>query len=405
MEYQKCLDYLFTQLPMYQRQGAAAYKENLDNTIALAKLTGNPELKIKTVHLAGTNGKGSTAHLIASVLQEQGCKTGLYTSPHLKDFRERIRINGSMISHDDVIGFVNLHKDSWNEIQPSFFEITVAMAFWFFEKQKVDVAIIETGLGGRLDSTNIVNPELSIITNISLDHTNLLGDTIEKIAYEKGGIIKEKTPIVLGEMNDLARKTIEAIAHSKSAKIHYANKVGDVIPDSDLKGGYQLQNRKTALAALKVMKELAWQIDFDNVVKGFQNVQENTGFQGRWQQLGENPLIIADCGHNIEGVSQAMIQLAKIECDQLHIVIGMVSDKNIEGILSLLPKEANYYFCQAKIHRALDAKDLMGQAKNFDLKGEVFGSVAKAYEAARIYAGKEDVIFVGGSVFVVGEVL
>ncbi len=405
MEYQACLDYLFTQLPMYQRQGAAAYKEDLTNTLALAKLTGNPEKSLKTIHIAGTNGKGSTAHLLASVLQEQGYKTGLYTSPHLKDFRERIRIDGTMISHDDVLLFVSTFKDRWQEIQPSFFEITVAMAFWYFEKQGVDIAVIETGLGGRLDSTNIIKPELAIITNISLDHVNLLGNTIEKIALEKAGIIKKKIAVVVGEMNYEAQKVIEEVAHSKEAPIYYSKEAGDIIPETDLKGYYQLENRRTALMALKILRQNGWKIDFENVIKGFYQVQENTGLQGRWQQLGTNPLIIADCGHNVAGISQSMKQLKELEAEQIHIVIGMVGDKNIDGVLELLPKNASYYFCNANIHRALPADELQRKAADYGLNGESYSSVMKAYTAARLYAHKSDLIFVGGSVFVVGEVL
>lgn len=405
MDYQACLDYLFTQLPMYQRQGAAAYKEDLSNTLALAKLTGHPEKKFRSIHLAGTNGKGSTAHMLASVMQEQGYKTGLYTSPHLKDFRERIRIDGKMISHDDVLLFVNTYKADWQEIQPSFFEITVAMAFWYFDREGVDIAVIETGLGGRLDSTNIINPEISIITNISLDHTNLLGDTIEKIAFEKAGIIKKEIPVVLGKMRAEAQEVIVSFAQKQEAAIHYSEEAGDIIPETDLQGTYQLENRKTALTALKVLRQKGWGIAFENVLKGFYHVQENTGLQGRWQQLGIDPLIIADCGHNVAGITQVVNQLATIKYDQLHFVIGMVSDKNIEGALGLLPKDAAYYFCQANIPRAMEPETLQEKALQFGLKGEVYSSVSKAYQAARLYAEKNDVIFIGGSVFVVGEVL
>lgn len=405
MEYEACLEYLFTQLPMYQRQGTAAYKEDLDNTIALAKLIGNPEDKFNSIHIAGTNGKGSTAHLIASVMQEQGYKTGLYTSPHLKDFRERIRVDGKMISHDEVLLFVNTYKSQWEEIQPSFFEITVAMAFWYFEREGVDISVIETGLGGRLDSTNIITPEVSVITNISLDHTNLLGDTIAKIAFEKAGIIKENIPVVLGEMKAEAQKVIETFAQQRNAPISYSKEAGDIIPETDLKGFYQIENRKTALMTLKVLRQKGWQIDFDNVVKGFHQVQENTGLQGRWQQLGTQPLIIADCGHNVAGVRQVVSQLTAIDYQQLHVVIGMVSDKNIEGVLSLLPQDATYYFCQANIPRAMEPEVLQEKAQEFGLRGETYHTVSKAYQAARLYAGKEDMIYVGGSVFVVGEVI
>lgn len=405
MEYEECIDFLFSQLPMYQRDGVAAYKEDLNNTLALAELTGNPQNKLKTVHIAGTNGKGSTAHLIASVLQEQGYKVGLYTSPHLKDFRERIRINGKMIPHDDVVNFVELFQTQWQDIQPSFFEITVAMAFWYFKNEKIDIGIIETGLGGRLDSTNIITPEVSVITNISLDHTNLLGNSIEEIAFEKSGIIKKNVPVVLGKMVNEAENKIRLEAIKKNAKIYFAEEADDVIPESDLKGIYQIENRKTALTTLKVLRQNGWKIDFNNVNNGFHKVQENTEMRGRWQQLGTDPLIIADCGHNIDGVSAAMHQLSLITHKNLHIILGMVSDKDISSILELLPKNATYYFCKANINRALKAKNLMELGEEIGLKGETYASVSKAYEAARLYAEPEDLIFIGGSVFVVGEII
>lgn len=405
MDYFETLDYLFTQLPYYQRQGPAAYKADLSNTIALCKLLGNPQDGLKCIHIAGTNGKGSVAHMVASVLQEQGYKTGLYTSPHLKDFRERIRVNGEMIDQDVVTEFVNEHKDAWQPISPSFFEITVALAFDHFRKEEVDIAVIETGLGGRLDSTNVVAPEVSVITNIALDHMQFLGNTIEEIAAEKGGIIKESVPLVLGPMAAEARAVLQEMATLRHATTFDAAEMSADLPRSDLQGKFQEENIKTAILTLKTLKSVGWEIDFEHVSTGLANVNKNTGFRGRWQILGEEPTIVADCGHNQAGISMAMQDLRSISSGNLHVVLGVVEDKMLSDVLPLFPKEASYYFCKADIPRGLPAEELREAALGFGLKGEEYLSVKRAYEAARLYADKEDTIFVGGSFFTVAEIL
>ena len=405
MDYFETLDYLFTQLPYYQRQGPAAYKADLSNTIALCGMLGNPHEGLKCVHIAGTNGKGSVAHMVASVLQEQGYKTGLYTSPHLKDFRERIRINGEMMDQDMVTSFVEKYKDHWQEISPSFFEITVGMAFQYFQDEQVDIAVIETGLGGRLDSTNVVSPEVAVITNIALDHTQFLGETIEEIAVEKGGIIKEGRPVVLGKMNHRASEVLSEIAAHRNANLHTSTFDNEKLPSTDLEGKFQTENLSTAVKTLEVLGALGWQLDQVNIDSGLLNVEENTGFKGRWQLLGENPKIIADCGHNAAGVAMAMEGLKSAAADSLHVVLGVVEDKALNSVLSLFPKESSYYFCKADIPRGLPAEDLQAAALDFGLKGESYPSVRRAYEAARLYANKEDTIFIGGSFFTVAEIL
>lgn len=405
MDYSETLEYLFSQLPIYQRTGPAAYKPDLSNTHAILNEVGNPHKEFKSVHIAGTNGKGSVAHMMASVLQEQGFKTGLYTSPHLKDFRERILIDGEMITHDSVVELVENHRSAWSHLSPSFFEITVAMAFWYFAKEQVDIAVIETGLGGRLDSTNVITPELSVITNIGFDHVNLLGNTIEKIACEKGGIIKEDIPIVLGEMNFKAKMVLEKMADEKKAPLVLASDDIDNLPLSDLSGDYQKENRATAYKALQTLKNVGWKIDYDNVLKGFANVKTNTKLRGRWQRLGTNPLIIADCAHNVEGLKVVMDQVENEEYQKLHFVLGMVNDKDLDKVLDILPRHASYYFCKADIPRGLAAKELQTEARTKELRGECYSSVSKAFEAARIYASPNDFIYVGGSVFTVAEIL
>ena len=405
MTYEQTLSFLFEQLPMFHRIGPAAYKPGLDNTYALLRLVGNPETSLKCVHVAGTNGKGSTSHLIASVLQEAGYKTGLYTSPHLKDFRERIRINGEMIPKDEVIEFVETFKDQWKEISPSFFEITVALCFRYFEKEKIDIAVIETGLGGRLDSTNVVTPEVSVITNIGMDHMNLLGDTIEKIAFEKAGIIKQNCPVVIGSMRSEAEQIMRLKASESNSSIFSASEIGDV-PDSPLNGIYQEQNKRTALAAIRVLQNSGkWNISESAINKGFQNVISNTGLAGRWQILQQHPLAIADVAHNEDGINMVLKQLAEMKFNQLHVVLGMVSDKDISKVLTLLPKKAIYYFCKADIPRGLDAVELQKQAGDFNLNGQPFSSVKSAYEAALSEAHKDDLVLVSGSIFTVAEVL
>jgi dihydrofolate synthase/folylpolyglutamate synthase len=405
MTYGEILEYLYAQLPMFHRIGPAAYKPDLSNTIALCNLIGNPQAKLKCVHVAGTNGKGSTSHLIASALQEAGYKTGLCTSPHLKDFRERIRVNGNMIPESDVVDFVKQYKDQWEVIQPSFFEMTIALSFWFFEKEKVDIAVIETGLGGRLDSTNIILPEVSVITNIGFDHMNLLGETIEKIATEKAGIIKESTPVVLGEMKPNARSVMEKFAADKHSKITDASLNSGDAPATSLKGYYQEENRRTAYQTLRVLQNLDWKISNENIANGFIKVSENTGLMGRWQILSESPLTVADVAHNEDGVRVLMNQVTDCKYKQLHFVIGMVADKDITKVLSMLPKDAQYYFCKANIPRGLDAKELAAFGYEMGLKGNTYSSVAHAFTAAKNTADKDDMILIGGSVFTVAEAI
>ncbi|MFT5183117.1 MAG: dihydrofolate synthase/folylpolyglutamate synthase [Flavobacteriales bacterium] len=405
MAYNEILEYLFAQLPMYQRQGPAAYKANLDNTIAICSMLGNPEKNLKVVHVAGTNGKGSVSHMIASVLQKAGYKTGLYTSPHFKDFRERIRINGDMIPHDSVIDFVDRYRQEWKPLNPSFFEITVGMAFWYFAQEEVDIVVIETGLGGRLDSTNVCLPEVSVITNVSMDHMNLLGDTIEAIATEKAGIIKAGVPVVIGATSEESARVIAAKAAEMGSELIRAIDANTEIPRTDLEGNYQKENAQTALTTLRVLKKRGWELEYDHVEQGFISVAATTGIKGRWQQLGEAPWIFADAGHNEEGVKVLLEEMKNYHFTDLHFVIGMVKDKSIDQILSMLPKEASYYFCKADIPRGLPAEELLEQAKCHGLRGEIFPSVRRAFEAARLYAKAEDMIFVGGSVFTVAEVL
>lgn len=405
MTYEEVLAYLYAQLPMFHRIGPAAYKPDLNNTIALCEIIGNPQQRIKTVHVAGTNGKGSTSHLIASSLQEAGYTTGLCTSPHLKDFRERIKINDRMITREAVIAFVETFQKQWEHLSPSFFEVTIALSFWYFEKEKVDIAVIETGLGGRLDSTNVIQPELAVITNVGWDHMNLLGDTLEKIAVEKAGIIKHDIPVILGEMKPNVHSVIIEKAKQQNAAVVEAGMDQPEPPDSVLKGYYQAQNRRTAYAALKKLSALGWNISQEAIERGFQNVVINTGLMGRWQQLGSEPLIIADVAHNVDGISIVMEQLKDQQFDQLHFVIGMVNDKDISNVLALLPKDAKYYFCKADIPRGLDASLLQSAAKTAGLSGEVFSSVKEAYYTACSNAKTADMVFVGGSVFTVAEVL
>ena len=398
MNYKDTLKYLFSQLPMYQRTGAAAYKKDIGNIIEACNLLDNPHKKFKSIHIAGTNGKGSTAHLISSILQEAGFKTGLYTSPHLKDFRERIKINGVKISENDVISFVTTNKKNFEKINMSFFEYTVALAFDHFAKEKVDIAIIETGLGGRLDSTNIISPEISIITNIGYDHMNLLGNTLEQIAIEKAGIVKEKTPVLIGRKQIETETVFEEKASQKNTNILYAkqNEVKFNVPN------YQKENINTSISAIKI---LDWKISNQEINDGIKNVNQNTGLRGRWETLSKNPKIICDTGHNVDGISNIINQLKQIKFNKLHIVFGTVNDKKINDILNLLPKDAKYYFCKAKIDRALNADKLKSIANEYKLIGESFESVEKALLNAKNNAKKEDLIFIGGSTFVVAEVI
>ena len=403
MNYQETLDYLFSKLPMYQRKGIAAYKVDIGNIVAASKYLGNPHTQFKSIHIAGTNGKGSTAHMLTSVLQEAGYKVGLYTSPHLIDFRERIRINGKMITEQEVVGFVKESKTIFEEMELSFFEFTVAMAFDYFANQQVDIAIIETGLGGRLDSTNILNPELTIITNIGLDHTNLLGNTLEKIAAEKGGIIKENTPIIIGRKQKETNTIFQNIAKEKNAHLMYSEPQQNYA--TDLKGEYQKENINTTITAIEQLQEQGWAINSSNIEQGLLKIVANTQLLGRWQTLSEIPHIICDTGHNEDGIKQISKQLKNTKYEQLHFVFGTVNDKNLDSILSHLPKNASYYFCQANIPRAMDAKELQQKSAKYELKGNVFTIVKQALSKAKENANASDLIFVGGSTFVVAEVL
>jgi len=426
--YNEVLEYLYEQLPMFHRIGAAAYKADLNNTHRIAELLQHPEQKFRSVHIAGTNGKGSTSHMIASVLQSAGYKVGLYTSPHLKDFRERIRINGEMIPEKTVIDFVNQYQKDFEKIKPSFFEWTVGLAFDYFAKQQVDIAIIETGLGGRLDSTNIITPLVSVITNIGLDHTNLLGDTLEKIAAEKAGIIKQGIPVVIGESDNRTAQIFIDKAKETASEIFFADQLLSVVKNSpvsantnysiyagknmlfdflhlDLTGNYQLKNVLTVIQTLIVLKTRGVKLLDRYIRAGLNNVRTQTGLMGRWQIINEQPLIICDVGHNAEGIKYVVEQVASTPHKQLHMVIGMVNDKDITSILKLLPPDASYYYCRANIPRSLDATELAKQATAAGLKGKPFFTVAEAFQAARTAAQTDDLIFVGGSTFVVAEVV
>ncbi|CAM3310176.1 Dihydrofolate synthase/folylpolyglutamate synthase [Aequorivita lipolytica] len=390
---------------MYQRVGQSAYKADLAATINLANYLNNPERSFKSVHVAGTNGKGSTSHMLASVFQEAGYKTGLYTSPHLKDFRERIKINGEMISKQFVLKFVEKHKSFFESNQLSFFEMTVGLAFDYFRNEKVDIAIIEVGMGGRLDSTNIITPEVAVITNIGLDHTQFLGSTLEKIAAEKAGIIKGGIPLIIGETLPETKEIFKKIASEKNAPISFAETIDAPNYTSDLKGFYQKKNIKTVISTLRILQKKGWNISEENIQNGLMNTVKNTGLMGRWQVLNENPKVICDTGHNKEGLELVMKQLAEEEYKNLHIVLGVVSDKDLASVLPLFPKNAIFYFCKPNIPRGLDASLLLSRARGFGLVGEEYISVSKAYEAALKAALPNDLVFVGGSTFVVAEVI
>lgn len=405
MTYQQTLDYLFKQLPMYQRVGNAAYKTDLQNTVLLCNILDNPQHKFKSIHIAGTNGKGSTSHIITSALQEAGYKVGLYTSPHLKDFRERVKINGKMITEDEVIAFVKNYKTQFEQINLSFFEWTVGLAFDYFANQEVDIAVVETGLGGRLDSTNVITPEVSVITNIGLDHTQFLGDTLPKIAVEKAGIIKPNVPVVIGETQTEIRNVFKDKAKDVKAPILFADKEAKQNYECDLKGLYQQKNIQTAVIALKQLQGNGWEITEQNIVKGLNSVVNNTGLMGRWQILQNNPTVICDTGHNEAGITFIAKQLEEMNYNKLHFVFGAVNDKSIINILELLPKRAYYYFCEANIPRALNVEELYKQAKEVGLKGLKIKNVKEALNKAKSLANKDDVVFVGGSTFVVAEVV
>lgn len=432
MNYQETLNYLYAQLPMFTRVGSSAFKADLTNTLALCELVDNPQNKFKSVHVGGTNGKGSTSHMLAAVLQSAGYKTGLYTSPHLRDFRERIRINGEMIPQQDIVDFVADHKADFETIQPSFFEMTVALAFDHFAKNNVDIAIIEVGLGGRLDSTNVITPLLSVITNIGWDHMNLLGDTLPLIAGEKAGIIKPNTPVIIGEYQKVVAPVFEQKAEQQHAPLTFASERWNIdlkdksdkyltleatpkpITDNrqlstnlqlDLTGSYQLKNVKTVLTTVAQLRKLGFEVNDTHVQTALKNVQGITGLQGRWQTLSTNPLTICDTGHNPEGIQEVLKNIASVKYNHLHFVMGVVNDKDVSKILKMLPQDATYYFCRPDIPRGLDAASLQAQAIEAGLKGEIYSSVKEALAAAKTAAKNGDLVFVGGSTFVVAEVV
>lgn len=428
MNYKETIDYLYSRLPMFTRVGAVAFKKDLHNTLVMCENLDNPQNKFKTIHVGGTNGKGSTSHMLAAIFQQAGYKTGLYTSPHLKDFRERIKINGEMVPETFVTEFTNQQRSIIEEISPSFFEVTVAMAFSFFAAQKVDIAIIEVGLGGRLDSTNIITPELAVITNISPDHTNILGNTLAEIAAEKAGIIKPNIPVVIGETQQETKQVFIKKARETNSDLVFADQVlhlADAVRENeylrtsvykgpqaiyknlelDLSGFYQLKNVLTVLQSIAILKEKGYKISDNHVYTALKHVKAITGLQGRWQKLSEHPLIICDTGHNIAGITEVMRNINTTSYRRLHMVIGMVKDKDINGVLALLPINAIYYFCQPQLERALPVAELAAAAQSHALHGEAFGTVDQAVQAAKNNAAPDDLIFIGGSTFVVAEVL
>ena len=428
MNYQEAIDYLFSQLPMYQRSGASAYKDNLDNTLRMDEYFGHPHRKFHSIHIAGTNGKGSVSHMLASILQEAGYRTGLYTSPHLIDFRERIKVNGEMIREEDVVDFVEKSRDIIETVQPSFFEMTVAMAFNYFAVQNIDFAVVEVGLGGRLDSTNIITPELSVITNIGLDHVAILGDTLAKIAAEKAGIIKPGVPAVIGRRHEEYDEVfltkagqngspicwaVDCVKVERTAYSHAFQTVDIYVEDKltykdlrvPLPGIYQLENIATVVAAIESLRKTGSGISAEALCRGIERVITNTGLHGRWQVLSEKPLIICDTGHNEDGIRKVAEQLAQIPAVKKHLVIGMVSDKDVSKVLQLLPKDGVFYFTRASIPRSLDPVELRDIAGKYGLKGDIYPDVKSAVEAAKIKCGDNDLIFIGGSTFVVAEVV
>lgn len=428
MTYQQTLDYLFQQLPMFQRVGAVAFKKDLTNIKTLCKLLGNPQEQFPSIHLAGTNGKGSTAHILAAILQAHGLKVGVHTSPHYRDFRERIKINGVLASEEFVIDFVEKYKSAWQEIRPSFFELAVAMAFQYFAEEKVDIAIIETGLGGELDSTNIITPILSVITNISYDHQKFLGDTLPEIASTKAGIIKRNVPVVIGEKQKEITHVFDEKAKAENSPIRYASNHIDAQflsrdlhystfniykkeklwyekLEVDLIGNYQRLNLQTALQALDLLPKDVLQLKENKLRKGLKHLKKSTHFIGRWQVLSEIPLILADSAHNEAGIRSAMQYLQSFSFEQLHIVLGFANDKDLDKVLPLFPKNATYYFAKADVPRGLEAQILMEKAATFNLNGETCASVKAALESAKQAANKEDLIYVGGSIFVLAEVI
>jgi dihydrofolate synthase/folylpolyglutamate synthase len=435
MNYQQTLDYLYSQLPMFTRDGPSAFKKDLTNTIELCKRLGDPQNQFKSVHVGGTNGKGSTSHMLAAILQTAGYKTGLYTSPHLRDFRERIRINGEMLSEQEVVSFVERHRIDFEDIKPSFFEMTVAMAFDAFAREKVDIAIIEVGLGGRLDSTNIITPLISVITNIGWDHMNMLGDTLQLIAIEKAGIIKHGIPIIVGEYQSEIADVFVDKAGMENAPISFASENWNILRleiggqtseeikeyldfnikkissattyhlSLDLPGTYQLKNVKTVLSAVDELRKQEFKISDQHIKQALSEVKKLTGLHGRWEILNHHPLTICDTGHNPEGITEVLKNIEGIPYNHLHFVMGVVNDKDISKILAMLPKDALYYFCKPDIPRGLEAESLKQKAENFGLYGEVYLSVKEALSSAQENAGENDLIFIGGSTFVVAEVV
>lgn len=405
MKYIDTVNWMFQQLPMYQNKGKSAFKKDLSNTLKLSAHLNHPEQHFKSIHVGGTNGKGSTSHMLASILQEAGYKVGLYTSPHLKDFRERIRINGQVVSKQFVIGFIKRNKAFLESNNLSFFEMTVGMAFDYFAKQKVDIAIIEVGLGGRLDSTNIITPELSVITNIGFDHIQFLGTTLPEIALEKAGIIKPNIPVVIGETQPETENVFKNKAKENNSEIYFADQLINEVFESDLKGSYQEHNKKTVIQSVSVLRQLGYSISTSNLKKGLLNVAKNSGLQGRWQVLQEHPKIVCDTAHNKEGLSYTMQQLQTETYNNLHIVFGVVSDKDLDSIVSLLPKNATYYFCKPNVQRGLDEDLLKEYFFDKGFTGNSYSSVNEALHAAKLNADTDDLIYVGGSTFVVAEVL
>ena len=425
MNYKECIEYLYNCAPLFQNIGKDAYKEGLDNTMALDKHFNHPHRKFKSIHIAGTNGKGSCSHTIASILQSAGYKVGLYTSPHLVDFRERIRINGEMIPEESVIEFVTKEKEFFEPLHPSFFELTTALAFKHFADNNIDIAVVETGLGGRLDCTNIITPELCVITNISFDHTQFLGDTIEKIAKEKAGIIKRGVPVVIGESVPESKKVFNKKAEEEQSPIIFADESDEItgfeitkmngirytsktlgVFHGELGGEYQIKNTATIISAISELRKTGISICTENIIDGFKNVSKSTGLMGRWQTINNKPLTICDTGHNIAGISYNVNQL-KNYSDKLclRIVFGMVNDKDINGVLQIMPKDAEYYFCQAQVKRAKNSEELKACAEKYGLNGKTFATVGEAYEKAIEESDENDMVFVGGSSFVVADLL
>jgi dihydrofolate synthase/folylpolyglutamate synthase len=404
MTYKETTDWMFAQLPMFHMQGASAYKKDLTNTHLLVEHLQHPEIKFKSIHVAGTNGKGSTSSMIASILQEAGYKVGLYTSPHLKDFRERIRINGKMISEDFVVDFILENKSFFEANQLSFFEMTVGLAFDYFAKEQVDVAVIEVGMGGRLDSTNVITPLVSVITNIGFDHMQFLGDTLPEIATEKAGIIKSNIPVVIGEYTEETKSVFFDKAKFEDAPIYFAQDNPEVTYECALIGDYQVHNKKTVLQAIKLLQS-HFNINEKHIIAGYKNVIQNTGLLGRWQILSRAPFTVCDTAHNSHGLKIVLNQIQKYSFENLHIVFGVVNDKDLDSILPLFPKNAKYYFCKPNVPRGLNSEILKQKASDFGLYGEVFNSVSEAYKNAREMASKSDFIYIGGSTFVVAEIV